>query len=994
MDFAQLPFLFSLNNIDISDSRILFEDMLSNKTHSVEQLHLAIPSFSNFSFQSTNYIQPYFSAIINGSPIQLSGEAVQVAKDQGFQTRLSCTIESLDLVPYFSYLPSSFPLTLFRGRADTSLQIDFSPKKKQGSRLSIDIKMTASDIKVQSKNEGLTLESPAVKVEGSLEPFAKRLHIKSLVMKAPQLSSRKGQLAANIQELLPHSSPTGKAQHQFAIDLALADQGRLVLINDKKTAAKDLTWNALQLSIKNFKTAGWNKQQQDTVGGTFRLSGEMEKEKGSFSWQGKITEFGKVQGKLLLNEFPAAPLLTLLGPPSGEKIEGSATFAGPLTLFSQQKRPADYNLTNGTLQLHHLKLFQGKERWLEAGAVRFTRLGRTDGRFHLGNILLKNATLNLNTRNLPPLLKRFSKKENALQLEAIDFSGILNIKTKTGTAPGLQLSNCRLQVSNLDKLSSKDKPSAKENLAFSAHLLPDGLIKGKGGLSLAPFQVQANLDFSNVDNSLLSPFFIDWPLLHNSKATLHGKGLYHFPQALFQGSLRLTDTTVQRSPKTSLLSWHLAEFSKLDCRFSPFQLKAEALLLDNPQIQWQRKENDANPFQQVQRGIKTLLQNKQGSKKKGEQKEFFPMSVKEITFQNGTLTYLDQRLPTPWQATVEKLAGSLKNFDTAGTAISPFTLSGTLEKVPLSLSGSLTLFSDPPRGRAKLQLTDFPLASLQRQLASQSINTDSASLNLHLAIAKEASLFSSKAEMLISDLAPSTATSDTALPLALLKDAKGSFPLTVHMKEGSNSLIQESMNSFQTTVIKASYAPLLLDPEFADLQENNFVTFQPGSSKILPAAQETLIRYTELLGQHPSLALSVSGLADRENDQRALQKRLEEKEQQRVDEENAKGEDEYRKKQEEFVPLSPRNSLQEQDMSSEDLAGYIPILPNPVHVSNEELLGLARERTLLVYDFYTQSLGIPIKRILQEKEGKIIDTDPGNRVIFTLKPMPLADSTL
>lgn len=369
------------------------------------------------------------------------------------------------------------------------------------------------------------------------------------------------------------------------------------------------------------------------------------------------------------------------------------------------------------------------------------------------------------------------------------------------------------------------------------------------------------------------------------------------------------------------------------------------------------------------------------------------MSLKEITFQNGTLTYLDQRLPTPWPATVEKLEGRLKNFDTTGTALSPFNLSGTLDKAPFSLSGALTLFSDPPRGRAKLQLTDFPLASLQRQLASLQINTDSASLNLHLAIAKEPSLFSSKAEMLIRDLGPSTATSNTALTLALLKDAKGSFPLTVHMEEGSNSLIQESMNSFQTTVIKASYAPLLLDREFADLQENNFVTFQPGSSKILPAAQETLIRYAELLGQHPYLALSVSGLTDRENDHRVLQKRLEEKEQQRVDEENAKGKAKYRKKQKEFVPLSPRDSLQEQDMSSDDLAGYSPILPTPVHVSNEELLGLARERALLVYDFCTQSLGIHSERIIQEKEGKIIETGTGNRVIFTLKPMPLADST-
>ena len=67
INFAKLPFLFSLNNIDISEGRILFDDRATESSHTVEELQLAIPTLSNFSFQSANYIQPHFSAVIKGS---------------------------------------------------------------------------------------------------------------------------------------------------------------------------------------------------------------------------------------------------------------------------------------------------------------------------------------------------------------------------------------------------------------------------------------------------------------------------------------------------------------------------------------------------------------------------------------------------------------------------------------------------------------------------------------------------------------------------------------------------------------------------------------------------------------------------------------------------------------------------------------------------------------------------------------------------------------
>ncbi|HID02429.1 MAG TPA: DUF748 domain-containing protein, partial [Desulfobacterales bacterium] len=195
ISFATLPFLFSLNNININDSRITFTDTITDKTHTVEKLQLAIPTLSNFSFQSKNYIQPHFSAIINGSQVQLSGEAVQLAENLGYQTRLSCSIESLDLVPYFSYLPASFPFALSKGRADTTLQIAFAPNKKQGERFQIDIGMNAANIAMTEKGSNLQITVPVMKMDAVFMPLAKQLHVKSIITKKTHITGSRQQLS-------------------------------------------------------------------------------------------------------------------------------------------------------------------------------------------------------------------------------------------------------------------------------------------------------------------------------------------------------------------------------------------------------------------------------------------------------------------------------------------------------------------------------------------------------------------------------------------------------------------------------------------------------------------------------------------------------------------------------------------------------------------------------------------------------------------------------
>jgi hypothetical protein len=962
--FTKLPFLFALNNIDINESRIRFEDQVTNKTHVIEELQLALPTLSNFSFQSKNYIQPHFSAIINGSPIRLSGKAVQLTDNQGFQTKLSCSIQSLDLAPYFSYLPPAFPLTMSKGQADTTLQISFAPNKQQGDRLSIDIKMDAVDIEMSGKNNELQLTIPAMKLDAVVTPMGKQFHIKNVITKQTHLRGSKEQISTALQKLFFPLQKQDDSSPVITIDRFLTDQGQLTLSN---TANKNKTttseWNGLQISIKDFYPA--------KASGTIHISGEHTGDKGAFSWQGMFVESGKIQGKLLLNEFPAATLFQQLLPESKEKVQGTATCSGDLSFYSRKQNSPAYTLNSAILQFHDLKLTRDKNTWLEADSVRLTRLSRSIDHYNIGNISLKGATLTLNSSGLPPFFDHLFTEQKPPPIKGIDFTGNLNIRSDTNQQPPLTISDIRFQTNRLEQTSTT------ENFTFSGHFVADGIIKAKGILNLNPAQLQANLTFSDVDAKILSPFFSKWPLLLHSKATLHGKGIYRFPDPTFQGNLRLTDALLQSTPDTPLMTWKTAEFNNISCRFAPFSLQAEALLLATPQFQWQR--NAMSPFQHIQKGLHFLFQNISGKE------TLLPIEIKKINFKNASVSIFDKRVSPAWTATINTLEGRINNLNTIGNGLTSFTMTGILADSPFDFSGAVALFGTEPEARARMKIQGFPLKEFRKQLESSPVNPDFATLDLQLNMTENLSQFSSRNKLLIKNLRAAPAHSDTALALAFLTDANNTFPLNIQIDDSSQSLLKESLTSFQTTVIKASYAPFLLDRRFKDLQDKDLVSFQPGSNKIDKTGREALTRYAKLLKEHPGLGLLITGMADGKTDREVLQKVEEELEQQRVDTINNLGLAEYRKKQQALLTVQPGDILTEEDISKEDLAGYTPLLPNPVHISDNRLLELAKERSLLVYDFCLHSLGIAPQRLTIADKTIIADRTPANGARINIK---------
>lgn len=65
---------FSLNNIKLEEGTIHFQDIPANRSHVIDDINLSIPFVSNLTADVDIWVKPHFSAVINGSPITLTGE--------------------------------------------------------------------------------------------------------------------------------------------------------------------------------------------------------------------------------------------------------------------------------------------------------------------------------------------------------------------------------------------------------------------------------------------------------------------------------------------------------------------------------------------------------------------------------------------------------------------------------------------------------------------------------------------------------------------------------------------------------------------------------------------------------------------------------------------------------------------------------------------------------------------------------------------------------
>ncbi|RZW19240.1 MAG: DUF748 domain-containing protein, partial [Desulfobulbaceae bacterium] len=356
----------------------------------------------------------------------------------------------------------------------------------------------------------------------------------------------------------------------------------------------------------------------------------------------------------------------------------------------------------------------------------------------------------------------------------------------------------------------------------------------------------------------------------------------------------------------------------------------------------------------------------------------FSVAIDQLGLSNGQINYRDERTKPTLKLSLNGISGDIMNLlypvaRDKGT----MSLTGSIEGYPFKIEGETKLMQSPPSAEIDFAATSLPLKLFGPLVKGRvkNIDTNKAMVDVTHRVVFDEQSPSRETQLKIRNIVPEKPGTTMATAFALMS---GSGGVTIELKEErlpSRAIIDEALNKFSRTMIKASINPLLLaDSKFVDLVEKDFVSFQPGTDQFTGDGLEYLNRYGELLSTYPLVNLKITGVADPEGDVAILREQLEKAEQIRVDVENQKRALEWQKKQElERMRLEiwaeEEDSIDEVDIPVAN-DSFVPVSPQPVKVTNEVLNELARQRQQAVADYLIETLSIAPERLIQaETEG-------------------------
>ncbi|GJL72948.1 MAG: hypothetical protein NMNS01_21470 [Nitrosomonas sp.] len=123
-DDAETETKFSVSNIVIEGGYFELIDQFKQSHQKISDFDLGIPFVANFESKQTSWVEPYLSAMVNGSPFLLDGMARPFADKR--EATLELKLKDIDLTSIDEYSPIPTGIHLVSGYFDSDLQITFS----------------------------------------------------------------------------------------------------------------------------------------------------------------------------------------------------------------------------------------------------------------------------------------------------------------------------------------------------------------------------------------------------------------------------------------------------------------------------------------------------------------------------------------------------------------------------------------------------------------------------------------------------------------------------------------------------------------------------------------------------------------------------------------------------------------------------------------------------------------------------------------------------
>ena len=117
------PARFALNNLQLKNGSLHFDDRPVGRVHRLEALAVDLPFLSNLPSQVAIKVQPRVQVTLNGTAFDTGAVATPFA--QAREADLHLKLAPLDVSPYLGYLPAALPVRVLRAQLQSDLKLHF-----------------------------------------------------------------------------------------------------------------------------------------------------------------------------------------------------------------------------------------------------------------------------------------------------------------------------------------------------------------------------------------------------------------------------------------------------------------------------------------------------------------------------------------------------------------------------------------------------------------------------------------------------------------------------------------------------------------------------------------------------------------------------------------------------------------------------------------------------------------------------------------------------
>ena len=943
------PARFSINNIQIENTVIEFDDLPKKKQHVVDELNISIPFISSIPSQVDIFVDLAVSGKFNQEKIELTGKARPFFKDR--DGTVNIRLDKISLPAYVEYLPFRPNFVLKEGMVSVDLQAGFG---------------TPDDGKL-----GLTLDG-------------------NVVFNSLLLAETSGQTAVKIPELGIGIARSDVLSGKIGIDHILFKQPEIYL--DRNKAGQ---WNIERMAKFDLE----DQAAKSRSGAAEDQGAEKNAQPLSISLGKLSVEGGQLQIRDQIHVVPA-----------DFSVRNLALDVNGVVLDVAARNVTIDKITSaGTeVQFVHGKLkFQENEKQTRQAVQKAaneigeqTGFGFRIGRFELNDwavhfenrdaykpIVTKVNGLTVALDNLSSNYQepvQLSVKANVNQKGTIAVAGNMNL-SPFGTELDLDLKDVDIRfiqpyIEDFVNLSVRQAElTVKGKLQLS---------QAKGRAIRGKFSGDAGIGrLATVDQLTRQPF-ISWNAL--SLKGIHAD-LASFSVIVDQ--IRLNDL-MARVILSSQGRLNLQDI-----------LRSESGGRKSLTASEEKNEASDSAVRSS-----SMAANETQSRQKG--KPDYSIQIRKWLISNGKVQFSDNFIKPRYTANLVNLRGAVSGLTTDPEKQAVVNVRGRVNGAPLVIAGTVNPLSERLSLDIRANVKGMELAQFSAYSGKYiGYGIEKGKLSFDVAYKIENDRLSAENSLVLDQLtlgkkveSEDALNLPVQLALSLLKDRNGvidiNLPVSGSLNDPEFSVGGIVLRVFINLIQKAVTAPFsLLASIVGDAEELSWIVFDPGSDTIPESGLRKLESLAKALENRPGLSLEIAGKYDPDIDSIGLGK---ETIMRKVRAMKARKIGQYADlrevtvSDEEYPDLLKRLYDKEDFKKPRNWIGFSKSLPVPEmekllsrHFAgkNDDMLQLANRRAQAVKEWLTKNGKIPEERLflrasdLRKTEGG----ESGNRVDFSLK---------